>query len=98
MTTGHQAGESSDSRDEHEALSATSTEVELLRAIERDRLRALMAADMAVAERLHADDYQLIPPTGASLSKREYLDAIASHALHYQVFEPISPVVARVSE
>jgi hypothetical protein len=53
---------------------------------------------MAVAERLHADDYQLIPPTGETWSKREYLDGIASHELDYQVFEPISPVAARVSD
>src|SRR5215813_2196535 len=52
---------------------------EALRTTERERLRALREADMAVAERLHADDYQLIPPTGAPWSKREYLDAIASH-------------------
>ncbi len=73
-------------------------EKEALRATERERLRALREADMAVAERLHADDYQLIPPTGASLSKREYLDAIASHELTYLVFEAISPVAARVSD
>ena len=53
---------------------------------------------MAVAERLHAEDYQLILPTGQALSKREYLDAIASHQLHYQVFGPISPIAARVSD
>jgi hypothetical protein len=69
-----------------------------LRATERERLRALREADMAVAERLHADDYQLIPPTGATWSKREYLDAIASHQLTYRVFEPISPIAARVSD
>ena len=73
-------------------------EKEALRATERERLRALREADMAVAERLHADDYQLIPPTGAAWSKREYLDAIASHQLTYLVFEPISPVAARVSD
>ena len=73
-------------------------EKEALRAIERERLRALREADMAVAERLHADDYQLIPPTGTAWSKREYLDLIASHQLTYLVFEPISPVAARVSD
>jgi hypothetical protein len=71
---------------------------EALRATERERLRALREADMAVAERLHADDYQLIPPTGATWSKREYLDVIASHRLTYQVFEPISSIAVRVSD
>jgi hypothetical protein len=73
-------------------------EKEVLRATERERLRALREADMAVAERLHADDYQLIPPTGETWSKREYLDAIATHALHYREFEPVSPVAARISD
>ena len=73
-------------------------EKEELRATERERLRALREVDMAVAERLHADDYQLLPPTGGTLSKREYLDAIASHGIHYLVFEPISPVAVRVSD
>jgi uncharacterized protein DUF4440 len=59
---------------------------------------ALVEADMEVAERLHAEDYQLIPPTGATVSKREYLDGIASHQLNYLVFEPISPVASRVSD
>jgi hypothetical protein len=73
-------------------------EKEALRATERERLRALREADMAVAERLHADDYQLIPPTGETWSKRKYLDAIASNELHYLVFEPISPVDVRVAD
>ena len=73
-------------------------EKEALRALERERLRALREADMPVAERLHADDYQLIPPTGETWSKREYLDAIASHELIYRVFEAIAPVAARVCD
>jgi hypothetical protein len=48
-----------------------------VREIERERLRSLVAPDMALAERLHADDYELITPGGATMSKREYLDAIA---------------------
>jgi hypothetical protein len=73
-------------------------EKEALRATERERLRALREADMPVAERLHADDYQLIPPSGATVSKREYLDPIASHEFTYGVFEPISPIAVRVSD
>jgi hypothetical protein len=73
-------------------------EKEALRATERERLRALREADMAVAERLHADDYQLVSPSGTTWSKRNYLDAIASHEFTYRVFEPTSPVAARVSD
>jgi hypothetical protein len=49
-----------------------------LASIERDRLRLLVAGDVARAARFHADDFQLIAPSGRSLSKDEYLDAIAS--------------------
>jgi Domain of unknown function (DUF4440) len=46
-------------------------DLEMFRELERTRLEALVRADMAVAEALHADDYQLITPGGAALSKRE---------------------------
>jgi hypothetical protein len=39
---------------------------------------------------LHADDYQLIMPNGSAMSKADYLGAIASGQLRYQVFEPVS--------
>jgi hypothetical protein len=59
----------------------------LLLGLERRRLRALVAGDPEAAEQLHADDYQLITPSGATLSKHEYLDAIASGELNYRAFE-----------
>jgi hypothetical protein len=70
--------------------------VELLREAERVRLRSLVAPDVLVAEGLHADDYELITPGGATLSKREYLDGIASGELDYSVFEPISEIRVRL--
>jgi hypothetical protein len=71
-------------------------EAELLRATERERLRALVAADMDVARRLHADDFQLITPTGVALSKEQYLGMVASGELDYRVWEPDSPINVRV--
>jgi Domain of unknown function (DUF4440) len=56
--------------------------------IERARLRALVAADIDVAAALHADDFQLITPSGRALSKAEYLGAIESGALRYLSWEP----------
>jgi hypothetical protein len=56
--------------------------------IERRRLRALVDADLGVADELHADDFQLITPGGDSLSKQEYLQAIASGDVHYLVWDP----------
>ena len=65
-------------------------EADLVRATERERLRALVAANMEVARQLHADDFQLINPLGQSLSKEQYLGGIASGDLDYLVWEPES--------
>jgi hypothetical protein len=54
------------------------TEEDIIREIERSRLRALVAADIATAHRLHADYFQLITPIGLALSREEYLGAIAA--------------------
>jgi hypothetical protein len=63
-------------------------EVDRIRDIERQRLRALVQADMDVARRLHADDFQLITPFGDSLSKEEYLGAVESGDIDYVVWKP----------
>lgn len=60
--------------------------------LERRRLRALVGADMATAGPLHAEDYQLITPSGAQLTKDGYLGAVASGELGYRVFEPVSEI------
>ena len=70
------------------AATPEDSEVDLIRATERERLRALVAANMEVARQLHADDFQLITASGASLSKEQYLGGIASDELNYLVWEP----------
>ena len=67
-----------------------------LRDLEARRLASLVARDMGTAEALHADDYELITPSGATYTKRRYLDGIAAGELRYQVFEAASAVRARV--
>jgi phage baseplate assembly protein W len=69
----------------------------VLRDTERRRLRSLVEADLAAADPLHADSYELITPNGYVLTKQEYLGGIASGQLRYQVFEPVSQVVVRAS-
>jgi hypothetical protein len=59
-----------------------------VRDVERSRLRALVAADLPAATRLHAEDFQLINPLGDVLSRDAYLGLIASGELSYQVWEP----------
>jgi hypothetical protein len=74
-----------------------STDIEAtLRAMEQRRLAALVAGDIDVAEALHADDYELVTPSGATYSKREYLDAIKSGEVPYQVFEAAASPCIRV--
>ncbi len=64
------------------------TEPGALEAIERARLRALVAVDIATAADLHADDFQLITPSGRPLDKAAYLGAIAAGGLRYISWEP----------
>ncbi len=61
---------------------------EQIREVERARLRALVAGDVAVASELHASDFQLITPIGAALSKDDYLAAIATGSIDYVAWEP----------
>ena len=67
-------------------------DADLLRDIERRRLRSLVDVNLEVAESLHAGDYQLITPRGIALTKAEYLGSIASGELNYSVFEPVSEI------
>jgi hypothetical protein len=70
-------------------------EAELER-LERARLASLVAGDVEAARPLHADDYELITPSGRQLTKEAYLDLIASGDFTYETFEPASPVRVRV--
>jgi hypothetical protein len=57
-------------------------------AIEHERLRSLVDADMPTARRLHADDFQLINPDGGIMSKELYLGRVADGSLNYIEWEP----------
>jgi ketosteroid isomerase-like protein len=72
-------------------------QADLVRAAERERLRALVDADAEATARLHADDFQLITPDGVPLSKADYLGALASGAIAYRVFEPTSELAVLLS-
>jgi len=67
-----------------------------LRALERRRLAALVAGDLATAETLHTDDYQLVTPGGSALSRSDYLGRIAAGTLTYRRFEPDGDVAVRI--
>ena len=63
-------------------------EAAIVEAVERDRLRLLVAGDVAAARELHAEDFQLITPSGRALSREEYLGLIGSGQLSYTTWEP----------
>jgi hypothetical protein len=74
----------------------TAAYTDLIRATERKRLRALVDADMEVAIPLHAADFQLVTPAGATFSKEQYMDAIASGTLDYRKWEPESEIAVHL--
>ena len=63
-------------------------EADQIRTIEHKRLRAMVEANMEVARQLHANDFQLITPTGDPLSREQYLGAVASGEIDYLVWKP----------
>lgn len=65
-----------------------SGQAEQIRDIERTRLASLVNGDVSAASLLHADDFQLVTPIGALLSKAEYLGAIATGQITYLYWEP----------
>lgn len=69
---------------------------DVVRATERERLRALVMVELDIAEQLHANDFQLVTPGGGIVSKVDYLSGISSGALNYQVWEPDSPIDVRL--
>jgi len=70
------------------AGASAQTEEDQLRAVEHARLRSLVNADMDTARRLHADDFQLITPTGGMVSREQYLGLVASGDVDYLEWEP----------
>jgi len=63
-------------------------EADLVRRTERQRLRALVDANMEVADQLHADDFQLINPFGGASSKEQYLSSVGFGQINYRLWEP----------
>jgi len=60
------------------------------------RMKALADRDLTLADRIIADEFQLIPPNGRALTKSEYLGSIASGTIRYRVWEAASPIAVRL--
>ncbi|GHJ47910.1 hypothetical protein Cs7R123_52520 [Catellatospora sp. TT07R-123] len=63
-----------------------------LAAQERRRLAALVAADAALLDELHADDFVLVNPGGGVWDKAFYLGGITDGSIDYRRFEPVTPI------
>jgi hypothetical protein len=72
-----------------------SASANLIRDLERQRLRSLVEPNLDLARALHADDYELIPPGGAALGGTDYLGAIERGDMVYEVFEAASEIAVR---
>jgi len=70
---------------------------EYFRELERSRIRALVEGDMALLWRLHAEEFQLITPSGRSFTRERYLREIESGNLQYCRWEP-GPIEVRAAE
>ncbi len=71
-------------------------EVDLIRATEIKRLQILVEGNMELAQKLHADNFQLINPFGGLLSKEQYLGGIASGYFKYLIWEPESEIAVHL--
>jgi ketosteroid isomerase-like protein len=86
----------------HPAVLASAGEVTTdvaaaVKALELQRVRALLEADLEVAERLHAPDYQVVDPRGGTHTRDEYLAGVATGALDYRRFEAVTEIEVMAS-
>lgn len=59
-----------------------------LRQIETEISSAYLKGDMAILDRIWADEYTLTPPNGMVISKAAYLAMLKSGAVKYDYFKP----------
>lgn len=67
------------------------------RELERSRIRALVERDMELLWRLHAEEYQLVTPSGRTFGRERYLREIESGNLQYRRWEA-GPIEVRATE
>jgi hypothetical protein len=78
------------------AAPMANADAEIVRAMERERTRALVRGEVEVARELHADDYEFVTPLGVVLSKDQYLGAVAAGDLQYLAWDVESPIKVRM--
>lgn len=61
---------------------------EELRAVEQEKIAALVAKDIPTLQRLHANDFQVVNPAGQELNRDDYINGIAMGFIEYRSWEP----------
>ena len=74
----------------------SSADEEAVRAVERQRLKLLVAGDVEAATLLHADDFQLVNPVGKTLTRDQYMQSLSSGYLDYVTWTP-GPIEVRMA-
>lgn len=59
-----------------------------LRALEEEKIAALVAKDVPALQRIHANDFQLVNPAGQELNRDDYLNGLAMGFIEYRTWEP----------
>jgi hypothetical protein len=80
---------------DHSKHAGKSGQVERLRQIEKQRLQALVDADVAVAGPLIASDFELINPLGEILTRADILGGVGSGAIDFLSDEVTSQIRVR---
>ena len=65
-----------------ESTQAATPDADFFRKLEVKRTQAIVARVMAVIERLHAPEYELITPSGRVMSRERYLSLIAAEPFY----------------
>ena len=68
-------------------------DIALLKSLEMRRLEALVQANIDVASKLHADNFQLVTPFGEFVSKERCLANLADGSLDYINWRPLDITV-----
>jgi Domain of unknown function (DUF4440) len=67
-----------------------------LKALERERLAAIVASDSGTIERLHARDFAIINPAGQQMTRQDYLGGLEAKFIGYNLWEPESGIEVAV--
>lgn len=76
---------------------SAASQADRLRAIEKARLKALVAADIPAARKTMAGDFQLINVAGDALSRDDFLGAVGAGIVDFSADAPTSPIRVRLA-